>query len=168
MPDTVNGIAFAALAFAMVAGALAMVSSRNIVHAALWLLEVAVAAAGLFYLLEGAFVAMVQLLVYAGAVVVLTIFTVMLTLRRKEDAVRPVDFSWSALVLALAFVGVLLLAVVRFPFPATLGGGELPSLAAFGERLFSLDGYALPFEIASVLLTAALVAAVWWSREVDD
>lgn len=168
MSDTVSGIAFAVLAFAMVGGAIGMVGSRNVVHAALWLLEVAVAASGLYFLLGAGFVALVQLLVYAGAVVVLTIFTVMITLRRREDAVRASDFSWPALLLAVALVGILLVSVARFPVTTPVAPANAPTIATFGTTLFSLRGFAVAFEIASVLLTAALVAAVWWSREVDD
>ncbi|MBI5230745.1 MAG: NADH-quinone oxidoreductase subunit J [Coriobacteriales bacterium] len=168
MPNTVDGIAFAILAISMVGGALGMVSSRNIVHAALWLLEVSVAAAGLYYLLDADFIALVQLLVYAGAVVVLTVFTVMITLRRREDAVRPVDFSWPALLLALALGGILLAAAANFPKKTISMPDAMPSIVRFGELLFTARGYALAFEIASVLLTVALLAAVWWSREVED
>lgn len=168
MPDTVSGIAFMVLAVTIVAGAIGMVASRNIVHAALWLLEVSVAAAGLYYLLDATFIALVQVLVYAGAVVVLTVFTVMLTLRRKEDAVRSLDFSWPALLLAVSLGAVLVVAAARFHAPASLSAGAVPSVSQLGVTLFSYRGYALAFEIASVLLTVALVAAVWWSREVDE
>jgi len=168
MADTVNGIAFAVLAFAMVGGAIGMLSSRNIVHAAFWLLEVSVAAAGLYGLLDAGFVALVQLLVYAGPVVVLMIFTIMITLRRREDAIRPSDFSWPAALLAIALGALLMVAVSRFPVPSVVMPDALPSFARFGQLMFSIRGWALPFEIVSVLLTAALVAAVWWSREVDE
>ena len=89
--------------FDLVGGAGAMLLSRNVVHAAFWLLEVMVAVAGLFLLLSAEFLALVQLMVYAGAVSVLVLFTVMLTLRRREDAVRPLGLSWAAGGLALAF-----------------------------------------------------------------
>lgn len=168
MTDSVNMVAFLVLAIASIGGALGMVSSRNVVHAALWLLEVSVAAAGLYYLLDAAFIALVQLLVYAGAVVVLTVFTVMLTLRRKEDAVRAVDFSWVAVALAVALGGILLTAVAKFKTAVPATREAVPSIATVGATLFSMRGYALAFEIASVLLTVALIAAVWWSREVRD
>lgn len=167
MPETVNGFGFFVLAVAALSGALGMLSSRNVIHAAFWLLEASVAAAGLYYLLGADYVALVQLLVYAGAVAVLTIFTVMITLRRREDAIRPADFSPAALGMAIAFFGLIAYGVYTFaPALATMPE-RLPSLVDFGRRLFAIDGWVLPFEIASLVLTAALVAAVWWSREDD-
>lgn len=168
MPDTVNAIAFGILAFACVGGALAMLSTRNIVHAAFWLLEVSIAAAAVFYLLDATYVALVQLLVYAGAVAVLMIFSIMITLRRREDAIRPRDFSPVGALIAVLFCVMMLLAINDFavldhPVPRLT-----PDLVAFGRLLFSPKGWALPFEIASLVLTSALIGAVWWSREGDE
>ena len=168
MPNTVDGIAFAALAVALVGGALGMLTTRNIMHAGFWLLEVSVAAAGVYALLDANYLALVQLLVYAGAVSVLIIFSIMITLRRREDALRPRDLSWQGGILAVAFAGMMIAAITGYDawspaaFPA-----KAPDLVAFGTRLFAPDGWALPFEIASVVLTAALVGAVWWSKKED-
>jgi NADH:ubiquinone oxidoreductase subunit 6 (subunit J) len=169
MSDTVNGVAFAVLAVACVGGALGMLSTKNIVHAAFWLLEVSVAAAGVFFLLSADYVALVQLLVYAVAVAVLMIFSIMITLRRLEDAVRPRDFSAIAAALATLFCAVMIYVIRGFHAPT---GQKLPAfppdIAAFGALLFSPKGWALPFEIASLILTAALVGAVWWTRQGED
>jgi len=168
VPSDVNGIAFAALALATIGGGLAMLSTRNIVHSAFWLLEVSVAAAGIYYLLGADYVALVQLLVYAGAVAVLVIFSIMISLRRREDAVRPRDFSWYAAALGVVFFALMALALSRH-VPATAAmPAALPDLAAFGRVMFSAAGWALPFEVASLVLLAALVAAVWWTREGED
>lgn len=168
MSDTVNAIAFGVLAVAILGGALAMLSTRNVVHAAFWLLEVSVAAAGVFYLLDASYIALVQLLVYAGAVAVLMIFSIMITLRRREDAMRPRDFSPIGAVLAAVFCVVIVIAVRGFEFPVARMPAVAPDLVVFGKSLFSLRGWALPFEIASLVLTAALVGAVWWSKEGDE
>lgn len=168
MTETVSAVAFVALAIAALGGSLAMLASRNVVHAAYWLLEVSVAAAGLYWLLDAEYVALMQLLVYAGAVAILLIFTIMITLRRREDATRPADFSAGALVLAALFFGVIALAVRGFQEPAVQMPESVPDLAAFGSVMFAVDGWALPFEIASLVLTVALVGAVWWSKEGDD
>jgi NADH-quinone oxidoreductase subunit J len=169
MSETVNGVAFGVLALMCVGGAVGMLYTKNIVHAAFWLLEVSIAAAGLFFLLNADYVALVQLLVYAVAVAVLMVFSIMITLRRLEDAIRPRDFSALAAALAVLFCGVLvfvlrgtaLAAVQRRPAVA-------PSVAAFGKLLFAVNGWALPFEIASLILVVALVGAVWWTREGED
>jgi len=161
--STVNGVVFLALAFATIGGAVMMLSTRNVVHAAFWLLEVMLATAGLYMLLSAEFLALVQVLVYAGSVAVLILFTIMLTLRRREDAIREFEPGWGAGILALLFGGSLLFAVERFS--AQLRPGVMPDVvpdvAAFGEKLFTT--WAVPFEIASLVLLVALVGAVWWS-----
>lgn len=169
MPETINGVAFALLAFASIGGAVGVLASRNVVHAAFWLLELMVAVAGLFLLLSAEFLALVQLLVYAGAVSVLMLFVVMLTLRRREDAVRPVDWSLSGAVLAVLFGGLIYLGLADFDVPQAAMPSVAPDTAALGERLFALEGgWVLPFEIASLVLLVALVGAVWWSKEGDQ
>lgn len=166
MSETVNGIAFGLLALASVGGALGMLVTRNVVHAAFWLLEVMIALAGLFLLLSAEFMAMVQLLVYAGAVAVLVLFVIMLTLRRREDAIRPRDWSWPAAGMAALFGGLALSAIVRYA-PSSARMPEVPpDMAAFGKLLFT--AWMLPFEMASLVLLVALVGAVWWSKEGED
>lgn len=168
MTETVNGIAFALLALAAVGGSAAMLWTRNVVHAAFWLLGVSVAAAGIYMLLDADYVALVQLLIYAGALAILLIFTIMITLRSREDAVRTRDSSVLAMFLAAAFLAVVAVAVLGWvPEPVILPA-QTPDFYAFGKLMFSPEGWVVPFEIASLVLTAALVAAVLWSREGDD
>jgi NADH-quinone oxidoreductase subunit J len=164
----VSGIGFVALSIATLGGAVMMLWTRNVVHAAFWLLEVSVAAAGLYMLLGADYVALVQLLIYAGALAILLIFTIMITLRSREDAVRERDASLLALTMATVFFAVVAFAVVGWDSPAADLPAQMPNLVDFGTLLFSLDGWVAPFEIASLVLTAALVAAVLWSREGDD
>ncbi|MGE5433156.1 MAG: NADH-quinone oxidoreductase subunit J, partial [Candidatus Doudnabacteria bacterium] len=108
-------------------------------------------------------------LVYAVAVAILMIFSIMITLRRLDDAVRPRDFSAVAAALSAVFCAAMLWAVRAFPvghaqpLPAVA-----PDIASFGKLLFSAQGWSLPFEIASLILTAALVGAVWWTKEGDE
>ncbi len=166
MPESVDGIAFALLAVACVGGAVGMLATRNVVHAAVWLLEVMVALAGLFLLLSAEFMAMVQLLVYAGAVAVLVLFVIMLTLRRREDAIRPRDWSWPSAVMATVFGGVVLGTLSHLPAMKVQMPAVVPGIAAFGKLLFT--AWVLPFELASLILLVALVGAVWWSKEGDD
>jgi len=168
MTDTVSGVAFAILAIATLGSALGVLSARNVIHAAFWLLGVSLAGVGLYFLLEADYVAMVQLLVYAGAVAVLVIFTVMITMRRREDALRPRDFSWPALGLAFLFFGTVAFAIVAWQPAAVQMPSATLTIVDVGKQIFSVDGYALPFEIASLVLTAALVAAIWWAREGDE
>ncbi len=167
MPETVSGIAFGLLAIACVGGALGMLITRNVVHAAFWLLEVMLAIAGLFLLLSAEFMALVQVLVYAGAVSVLLLFVVMLTLRRREDAIRPRDASLPGIAMGLVFLGLVLIGVEpRRVRRSPRMPEHVPDTAALGELLFT--EWVLPFEVASLVLLVALVGAVWWSGEGDS
>jgi NADH:ubiquinone oxidoreductase subunit 6 (subunit J) len=168
MTDTVSGVTFVILAAAILGGAVGMLFTKNIVHSAFWLLEVSVAASCIFVLLDAEYVALVQLLVYAVAVAILMIFSVMITLRRLEDAVRPRDFSPVAFALGLAFCIGMIFVLRGFHAPAAKFPAVAPDLVAFGKTMFSPRGWSLPFEIASLMLTAALVGAVWWTREDDQ
>ncbi len=165
MTATVALVPFMILATLTVVCALMMVISRNVVHAAFWMLASMVSTAGVYLLLAAEFLALVQLLVYAGAVSVLVIFVVMLTLRRREDAVRSRDFSLPALALAVLFGTLTWMMVTALvpDYPASLPQ-LVPGVTELGLELFST--WVLPFEIASLILLVALVGAVWWSRGV--
>lgn len=160
MPDGVNGVAFGMLAAASVLGAVMMLTTRNVMRAAFWLLEVMAAVAGVFLVLSAEFLALVQLAVYAGAVSILVLFSVMLTLRTREECMRSRDFSAVAAASALAFGGLTLLTLGRSSLPAS---SEAPatSVEALGRVLFT--SWLVPFEIASLVLLVALVGAVWWA-----
>ena len=161
MPDSVAVVPFVILAALAVGGGAMMVLTRNVVHAAFWLLEVMMAVSGLFMLLSAGFLALIQMMVYAGAVSVLVLFTVMLTLRRREDAERSLDLSWSAGLIALGVFVAAGAAVVSFVPAAVTAPAVTPGVVEFGRTLFTER--ALPFEIASVVLLIALVGAVWWA-----
>lgn len=161
MSETVPALAFYMLAFATLGGAVMMMATRNVVHAAFWLLEVMVATAGIYLLLSAEFLALVQVLVYAGAVAVLTLFTVMLTLRRREDAIRPYPTAWGSLVLAVLFGGSMLFVLSGFKPEIASMPGTVPGIETFGREMFTT--WMLPFEIASLVLLVAVVGAVWWT-----
>ena len=165
MPEGVAVVPFVILAASAVGGASMVVLSRNVVHAAFWLLEVMMAIAGLFMLLSAGFLALIQGMVYAGAVSVLVLFTVMLTLWRREDAERSLDLSWSAGLIALGVLVAVVAAIAGFAVPHVVAPLTTPGIAEFGQLLFTER--ALPFEIASVVLLIALVGAVWWAGGED-
>ena len=106
MPEQVPLIPFVLLAGAIVGGAGAMLLSRNVVHAAFWLLEVMVAVAGLFLLLSAEFLALVQLMVYAGAVSVLVLFTVGMSVERWRSREGRPGHLWLVAVLTVAAVSI--------------------------------------------------------------
>ncbi|PKQ17133.1 MAG: proton-conducting membrane transporter [Actinobacteria bacterium HGW-Actinobacteria-7] len=162
MSPTVALIPFAILGLLTLGCAAMMLFSRNVVHAAFWMLASMVSTAGLYLLLSAEFLALVQLLVYAGAVAVLVLFVVMLTLRRRADAVRPIDFSLPALALAVSFAALACFMVLSLvpAYPDSLPS-VAPGVTELGLELFST--WVLPFELASLILLVALVGAVWWS-----
>lgn len=165
MAEYVSGAAFIILAIALIVGAIGMLSTKNIIHSGFWLLEVSVVAAGIYYLLGADYIALVQLLVYAGAVSVIIIFSIMITLRRQEDAKRSRDFSPLALVAAVLFCALTIAVISVFPLSGDALPEAAPSMMDFSLRLFSPTGWALPFELASAVLTVALVGAVWWTQK---
>jgi NADH:ubiquinone oxidoreductase subunit 6 (subunit J) len=155
-------------AFGLLAGAagLLAVTSRHVVHAALWLVVSLGALAGVYLVLGAEVVALVQLLVYVGAVVVLVLFALMLTrapigVRTDLDAGRGqrVAAALAGVSLAGLLGGTLLVAVGDATVTPDLAtGGPVPiGVAIFG-------GWALPFELLSLLLLAALVAALALAR----
>jgi NADH-quinone oxidoreductase subunit J len=163
-----QNIAFGVLSAAMVLAALRLVTTKNIVRAALFLVVVLAGAAGQFILLASEFVAVVQVLVYVGAIVVLFLFGIMLT-RAPIGAAQDIDNDQRlvALIVSLFLVGTLGAVVLdAFPFEDAaklqLDGMQPTSSAAIADSIFSQ--YVVPFEVISVLLTAALVGAIVIAR----
>jgi len=141
-----------------------VVSTRNLIHAALWLIATLFGVAILFVLLEAAFLAVVQVVVYIGAIAIMFIFAVMLTRRDLRDTVVQHNANWIwALVLAVLSAGGLLYILGNETFQAAASAPALTGdpLSALSTALVSPDAFVLPFEVASVLLLAALVGAVY-------
>lgn len=166
MTPEVDAVAFGVLAALTVGGALGMLTTRNVVHAAFWMLELMLATAGLFLLLSAEFLALVQIMVYAGAVAVLILFVVMLTLRRREDAIRPRDFSLPSAGIAALIAAVITPILTTFRGPAVTFPDVTPGVKEFGTELFTT--WLVPFEVASLVLLVALVGAVWWAKGVEQ
>ncbi len=161
-------LAFWALALAMAAAAIGVVRSRNVVHAALFLVVVLAGAAGQYILLVAEFVAWVQVLIYIGAVIILFLFGIMLTrapMRGDGDALDN-DQRWAAVVIGVFVFGILVALLVdafggkdiRFT-DALVGLGSSGNVANSIFRTF-----VVPFEVVSMLLLAALVGAVVLAR----
>lgn len=137
-------------------GALVVVMSRNIVYAAFGLLASMVGVAGLFLLAFAEFLALAQLLIYGGAVVIVILFALMLT--RIEDFESLSDHpQWPiAAVVAIAVFGVIAATILATASPASERTGV--SFAALGISLFT--EWAVAFEVASLVLLVALIGAV--------
>jgi len=138
--------------------------SRNPVTSAMFLVLTIISMAGLFVLLHAFFLAAVQILVYAGAVIVLFLFVIML-LDLKAEAVRKVRFY--GLMAGLISVGAILLIFLKSLHRTPIGADAPPavegSTEALGKLLFSQ--YVLPFEVVSVLLLVAMIGVILLSKK---
>ena len=143
---------------------LLVVTSRNIVHAALYLVVALASVAGIYLLLAAPFVAFVQVIIYVGAIVVLLLFGIMLT--RAPVGRRVLDNTLRARVGAVAVGGGLFAMLTAFLADAFRGARianrAATTTAALGDSLFR--NFVLPFEAVSVLLLAALIGAIVLAR----
>jgi NADH-quinone oxidoreductase subunit J len=153
-------------------GALLVVTTSNLFRGALYLMLSLFGVAGLFVLLTAPFLALVQVVVYVGAIALLIIFAIMLTPQVSRVA-HPQNTQWIAAVVVGVIFFITLLSVVT-PLADELGvddwnakfteenPADVPndSLMDLGEALVDPEQYVLPFEVASVLLMAVLVGAV--------
>lgn len=162
---TVDQIIFLAVALATLFAALRVVTTGNLVHAALWLIATLFGVAVTFAILRASFLAVVQVVVYIGAISILFIFAVMLTRKEMRDRGPQVNRNWwfGALLAAITFVGLffLLQGWSGVTKTAATYPSDFDAVAVLGNALVSPDAYVLPFEVASVLLVAALVGAVY-------
>ncbi len=159
---TYEEVIFYVVAAVTVIGGLGVVLSRNVVHSALFLILTLLAVAGIFVLLAAEFLAVVQVLIYGGAVTILILFAMMLT--RVRDLPTAVDGPQKpvALLAALAFLGTSIAAVVSTDWPGNTEKINVISFQALGNVLFR--NWAVPFEIASLVLMVALVGAIVLAR----
>lgn len=162
---TVQQIIFLVVGFATLGSALMVVTTRNLIHAALWLVATLFGVAVIYAILNAGFLAVVQVVVYIGAIAILFIFAVMLTRRDLRDQGPQMNRNWwvGALLALLVFGGLFFLLQSWSGFSKV--AADLPSgfdaVGSLGEALVSPNAYVLPFEVASVLLLAALVGAVY-------
>jgi len=158
-----QNVAFGLVALTIVAAAIRVVTTKNVVHAALYLVVVLAGVGGLYFILGAEFVGTTQILVYIGAIIVLFLFGIMLTrapIGQETDLDN--DQRWWAVI-----VSVLLLAVLGYSLLDRFEDSQLPresvqTTAEVSDSIFST--YLVPFEVISVLLLAALVGAIVVAR----
>ena len=157
-------IVFISLAVLTIGGALGVVVTRNVVQAALALLVSLIAVAGIYLVLFAEFLALVQVLIYGGAIIIVLMFAIMLT--RNADYPRVTDNKqWPlAALAALAFLGVLAPSFIINRVEDTQSQNS--SLEGIGESLFTT--WAVPFEIASLVLLVALIGAIIIARSDEE
>jgi NADH-quinone oxidoreductase subunit J len=158
-------VGFWVAAVVLVAASLAVVLTPNLFHAVLWLALALVATGGVFLLLDSPFLFAVQLLLYAGGVVTIVVFAIMLTERLVGESIRQTSrFVFNGAVLAAGvFVG-----IGGFLLQASV----VPQAAATGDQIRDLGRalvgpYAVTLQLVGVLLVAALLGAVYFARTED-
>jgi len=160
---TFNQIMFALFSFMIVVFSILTVTSRKILRAAVYLLIVLVSTAGLYFMLNYQFLAAVQLTLYAGGIVVLIIFSILLT-SHISQRFEPVGWKKSLFSALAVITGAILsvITILDYKFSATTEAAKEIDMKLIGKSLLSVgnDGYVLPFEVISILLIAAMVAAI--------
>ena len=155
-------VIFYFVAAVTVLGALGVVVARNVVHSALFLILALLAVAGVFILLSAEFLAIVQILIYGGAVTILILFVMMLTrVRDMPQALDGPQRPFAALA-AGAFLALSVLAAVSSDWPGETERITVVPFREMGEALFR--DWAVPFEVASLVLLVALIGAIILAR----
>ena len=163
-------IIFFILATSIVVFSIASVLDRRILRAAIYLLFVLVAIAGLFYMMGFQFLAAIQLMLYAGGIVVLIIFSILLTSQINSRLEKPkATHLFSGVFIALGGIGLSLVTILGFTFKPDGKPAVEASMRTIGLQLMNTteQGYALPFEVISVLLLAALVGTIFIARKTN-
>jgi NAD(P)H-quinone oxidoreductase subunit 6 len=162
---SLGGLVFYLIAAVTVVSAAGVAFSRNIVYSAFALMGTLLGAAGLYVMLAADFVAVIQVLIYVGGILVLTLFAVMLTHRIADVRISNRSVGSLPALVIIAVIGITMgRAVLGANWHAvTAAAAPPPSTYAIGNGF--LSDYVLPFELASVVLLAALIGAVVLSRK---
>lgn len=162
LPSWLAASGFYLLGGLTLAGALGVVLTRNLLHSAFLLAATLLGVAGLYLCLAAEFLAVVQILIYVGAILILLLFGVMLTARIADPAIPALNRQRGPAALAALGVGGLLwLTLARTPPLPTRAVTAVP-LAELGRGLVTT--YLLPFEALSLILVGALVGAIVIAR----
>ena len=175
-------IVFFILAAITLTSAIVVVTMRNLFHAALALMVSFLGVAGIYVLLEAPFLGMAQLLVYIGAISILIIFAIMMTRRLMQTSETPFNSQVIGALIGSLLALIILVVVIGGLYPLAPADAVLQtapqvdpatlqsSVARMGRSFVSAEAYVLPFELASVLLLAALVGSIIiaWPRSGEE
>lgn len=163
---TVTDIFFFVFAAVTVLGGLGVVTSRNVAYAAFSLIFTLLSVAALYVLLATEFLALVQILIYAGGIAILLLFALMLT--RGRDAPQALDSNQRplAVVAGAALLGLLIAMVVSTTWPRAAEEPAAVAFKAIGDELFQT--WVVPFEVASVVLLVALIGGIVLARSDEE
>lgn len=154
-------IVFLVTASVTVISAALVVTVRNLIHAGLWLVITLAAVAAVYVQLEADFLAVVQVILYIGAIAILIIFSVMLTRRVMADTGPQRIPQWPlAAVVSLLVFGGLAFLLVQVPWPLAPDVDVSDTVLALGEAFVDPNLFVIPFEVATVLLLVALIGSI--------
>jgi NADH-quinone oxidoreductase subunit J len=160
-------VAFFILSVMAIGGAVFMINLTRAVHMALALAFTFFSIAGLYLLLNAEFLAVVQVLIYTGAITILMLFMIMLTRHQNEEEAETFGIRQGISFLAVAaFFGTVMWVIHRTPLPAKTADTSGYTVERIGHVLFQQQ--VIPFELVSVLLLAALVGAVVLARKEES
>jgi NADH-quinone oxidoreductase subunit J len=163
---TLSDIAFWVLSVMLVGSALAVVLSKNLFHAVLWLALALTGTAGIFLLLNAEFLAAVQLLLYAGGIITIVVFAIVVTERLVGERLSQTNRGVvSGALVAVALLVIIVSTLMQRELPST----PLPQLTDLtrlvGEQV--LTTFVLPFELLALLMLAAMLGAIYFARPED-
>jgi len=174
-PPVATPFFFYLLAFVMIVGGILVITRKNAVHSAMALITTLLAQSGLYLMLYAPFVAGVQIILYAGGIMVLFLFVIMLISIERQVKERPFNKQWVVGIAAAAALGGLFIAVyttttqgkVLFPPVGRLSYVESGNTQSIATLLFDrhLGTYMFSFEIASLLLLVAIIGAVVMAKK---
>jgi NADH-quinone oxidoreductase subunit J len=160
-------VVFLLLSAVTLVGAAGVVLQRNLFRAGLFLVLSFVGVAGFYIMLGAEVLAMIQMLVYVGAIAILIIFAIMLSRQLMSPQFKDRNEQWLVGLVAAACLFVVLVVALGWivDWPTTQASVPDEAIVELGKALVEPDKFALPFEVASVLLLVALVGAVVIARE---
>lgn len=174
-PPVATAFFFYLLAFVMIVGGILVITRKNAVHSALALITTLLAQAGLYLMLYAPFVAGVQIILYAGGIMVLFLFVIMLISIERNMKERQFNKQWLVGIAAAASLGGLFITVyttttggkVLFPAVGRLSYVESGNTQGIATLLFDrhMGTYMFAFEIASLLLLVAIIGAVVMAKK---
>ncbi len=170
---TVPHLFFAYFAVVITGASIFVITRRNPVHSILWMLLLFVHIAALYLFLNAEFLAAIQIIVYAGAILVLFLFVIMLLNLRKEDIQKRFNRQWTLGVVVGAVFTVFLVSVLsKITVIPPLGRFSVDTINSEGSMMIIgkvlYTEYILPFEIASLILLVAIIGAVVLTKKKLD
>ena len=163
-----NQVIFYLLSAIIVIFSILTVTTRRLLHAATYLLFVLFATAGIYFQLDYHFLGAVQVTIYAGGIIVLYVFSILLTSRVGDKAERPTALKiWGELFAAIAGAGITLYLILRHQFPPSSYQAGERDMKEIGHALMGFEKYQyiLPFEAVSILLLACIIGGIMIARK---